>query len=65
MKQKAAKAGQYLQPHWYLGFLGFIGFYKLPNVIDYFMSGGSALILFDLLWLLWLLYFLPQDNTKG
>jgi|TARA_R110001632_G_scaffold41641_2_gene104836 hypothetical protein len=52
-----------MQKHWWLGFLGSIGLYKLPEVLSYFQGTGSALDLLNLCWLLWFLYFLPEENT--
>lgn len=51
--------------HWWLGFLGFIGFYKLPEVISYFTEGGSAWMLVGLLWFLWFLEFLPKTKSQA
>ena len=43
--------------HWWLGFLGFIGFYKINLVISYFTNGESANVFLNLLWFLWFLNF--------
>jgi hypothetical protein len=40
-----------MQKHWWLGFLGSIGLYKLPEVLSYFQGTGSALDLLNLCWL--------------
>ncbi|MEL7119135.1 MAG: hypothetical protein AAFO07_06840 [Bacteroidota bacterium] len=45
--------------HWYLGFLGLIGFYELPHVMDFFNQGASAWALLGLLWFLWFEHFSP------
>ncbi|MFT5254603.1 MAG: hypothetical protein ACI87N_003679 [Flavobacteriales bacterium] len=51
--------------HWYLGFLGLIGFYKVPSVWAFFQGDGTFWDLTNLLWLLWLLYFLPEKTIKN
>jgi hypothetical protein len=51
--------------HWYLGFLGLIGFYKLPLVWAVFQEGGTLWDLTNLLWISWLLYFLPEKIIKN
>ncbi len=48
--------------YWYLGFLGFIGIYKLPLPLEYFYGKGSALALIHLLWFLWFIFFIPQKK---
>ncbi len=48
--------------YWYLGFLGFIGFYKLPEVLLLFQQKNSIWEFTDLLWFLWFLNFLPKKN---
>ena len=50
------------QKEWYLGFLGFIGLYKLDEIIASFQGEASWWGLANLLWFLWLLYFLPEDR---
>ncbi|MCK8521497.1 hypothetical protein M0D21_07955 [Aquimarina sp. D1M17] len=47
--------------HWYLGFLGFVGIYKFPEVIHYFQGQGSIWGLLNLLWFTWFAYFLPES----
>jgi hypothetical protein len=51
--------------YWYLGFLGLIGFYKMPLVWASFQGDGTLWDLTNLLWLLWLLYFLPEEKIKN
>lgn len=51
-----------MQPHWYLGFLGFIGFYKLPAIIGFFQTGGTWWDLANILWSLWFLNFIPEPR---
>ncbi|MCG8330094.1 MAG: hypothetical protein MI974_20520 [Chitinophagales bacterium] len=46
--------------HWYLGFLGLIGFYELPHVIQFFNGDATAWSLLGLLWFLWFDYFVPS-----
>lgn len=48
--------------HWPLGFLGFIGLYKLHEVIAFFQGETSWWGLANLLWFLWFLYFLPEEK---
>ncbi len=48
-----------MHKYWYLGFLGFIGFYKLPETISYFQGTGTLWDLSNILWFLWFLDFLP------
>lgn len=52
------------QEHWYLGFLGFVFFYHIPALINYFQGTGSLWDLANCLWLLWFLYFLPEEKTQ-
>lgn len=51
------------QKHWYLGFLGLIGVYELPQIIGVFQTDGSWWDLMGVLWFLWFLYFVPEANT--
>ncbi|MEE9363533.1 MAG: hypothetical protein V3U92_13125 [Cellulophaga sp.] len=53
-----------LEKYWYLGFLGFIGFYELPLVLNYFQGNGSIWSLTHLLWFLWFFHFAPKNDTK-
>ncbi|MBO6637547.1 MAG: hypothetical protein JJ920_03620 [Roseitalea sp.] len=53
-----------LQKNWYLGFLGLIGLYKLPQVMDFFGAGGSWWDLAGALWLFWFLFFIPEDDPQ-
>lgn len=48
--------------YWYLGFLGLIGFYKLPEVLFFFQGNASAWELTNLLWFTWLFHFIPTKN---
>ena len=54
-----------LQPHWYLGFLGFVGLYKIPLWWAVFRGGAHWLELSNILWFLWFLYFLPEPDTQS
>ncbi|CAM1374296.1 conserved hypothetical protein [Tenacibaculum litopenaei] len=45
--------------HWYLGFLGIIGIYKLPEILCFFTCGASFWVLLNVLWFLWFSYFIP------
>lgn len=49
--------------YWYLGFLGFIGFYKLPKILLVFQGEIAAWELTNVLWFLWLFYFIPTKQT--
>jgi len=53
------------KPHWYLGFLGLIGFFKLELVLSYFESQSSFWVFTHLLWFLWFDYFIPVRSTKN
>jgi hypothetical protein len=53
-----------MKKYWYLGFLGFIGLYKLPTVLSFFQGDGSWVDLLNLLWILWFFEFLPEKSTK-
>jgi len=48
-------------PHWYLGCIGFVFFFKIHVILAYFEGSWSILSLLHFLWLLWFLYFLPQQ----
>ncbi|MFL0400453.1 hypothetical protein ACH0BP_01740 [Bacillus nitratireducens] len=60
-----------MQKNWWLGFLGLIGIYKIPGMIEAFQAdkGWLALIslvwlaLISLVWLLWFGYFIPETKT--
>lgn len=52
-----------MKKHWWLGFLGFIGLYKLPATMTYFTGNESVFVLVNLLWLFWFLEFLPPSKT--
>ncbi|MGL1922552.1 MAG: hypothetical protein OCD03_16155 [Hyphomicrobiales bacterium] len=48
------------QKYWYLGFLGFIGFYFIPHMANVILNAeGSYWDLTHALWFLWFLDFLP------
>ncbi len=51
-----------MQKHWYLGFLGLIGVYKFPSVLDFFQGFGQWWELLNLLWFIWFLYFIPEGE---
>lgn len=50
------------QKRWWLGFLGFIGVYKFPDVVAAFHGQASAWEYLYLTWLIWLLYFVPERS---
>lgn len=51
--------------YWWLGFLGLIGLYKLPDVVAAFNGDKGPIEYLYLTWLLWLLYFVPQKPPSG
>ena len=53
-----------MQKYWYLGFLGLIGFYKAPTIWAVIADGAHWMGLSNLLWFLWLFYFVPQTTRK-
>ena len=53
-----------LQKHWYLGFLGLIGLYKIPTVLVFIDGGGHWLDLANLLWFLWFFHFIPEKQIE-
>ncbi len=53
-----------MQNYWYLGFLGFIGFYKLGDFLTALQAGGNWLALTGPLWFLWFLDFIPETTPK-
>lgn len=50
--------------YWWLGFLGLIGVYQTPMMIDVISNGGSYLKLINVLWYFWFLEFIPKGD-KG
>lgn len=53
-----------LQKHWYLGFLGVIGIYELPAIVDAARGGGALWHLSGALWFLWFMHFLPDGTAR-
>lgn len=53
-----------MQKNWWLGFLGFIGIYKIPGMIEAFQADGSWMKLIGFIWLLWFGYFIPEKKDK-
>ncbi|PCI02924.1 MAG: hypothetical protein COB78_11590 [Hyphomicrobiales bacterium] len=53
-----------MQKHWYLGFLGLVGLYKLPTLISLFQGTGSWWDLSNALWFLWFFYFVPESKAE-
>ncbi|WP_447726193.1 hypothetical protein [Sphingomonas koreensis] len=53
-----------MQKRWWLGFVGLIGFYKLPDMILAWHSRESAWEFLSLGWFLWLLYFVPEPHRE-
>jgi hypothetical protein len=53
------------QKHWYLGLLGCVGFYELPDFIAFFADGGSWWGLTSVLWFLWFLHFVPESASQS
>jgi len=52
-----------MQKAWYLGFIGIVGIFRLPEVLSVF-NGGDLRQLLSILWFLWFLFFLPVENKK-
>lgn len=52
------------QKYWWLGFLGFVGLYKLPTVIGVFNGTEAAWRIIEMLWLLWFSYFFPSMKEE-
>lgn len=53
-----------MQNHWWLGVLGLVGFYKLPLIVAAFAGAGSWFDYLNLLWFLWFLYLIPEEDRK-
>ncbi|MCW9130787.1 hypothetical protein OF830_07405 [Bacillus paramycoides] len=53
-----------MQKNWWLGFLGFIGVYKIPSMIDAFQGDKGWFSLIGFIWLLWFGYFIPEKKDK-
>lgn len=51
---------------WWLGFLGLIGVYKFPDVIDAFHGEKGWTACIGLIWFIWFGYFIPEkkDDEK-
>ncbi len=45
---------------WYLGFTGFIGFYKFEDAMAAFSGNTYWFEALSLCWLIWFLYFIPE-----
>ena len=55
-----------LQPNWYLGFLSLFGLWFWPDILDALSGDGPVLDAAHLLWFLWLLNFIPEnENNDG
>ncbi len=50
-----------MQTHWYLGFLGLIGLWKLPIILASFDGAIAWWGLSNALWFLWFLNFIPEE----
>jgi len=53
-----------MQKHWYLGFLGLVGLYKIPTLIAAFNGTGHWSDYLNVLWFLWFFYFVPEDKAE-
>lgn len=53
------------QKYWYLGFLGLIGIYELPQLIGALQADGSWWDFTAALWFLWFLYFVPETGAAA
>ncbi|MDA2255908.1 MULTISPECIES: hypothetical protein [Bacillus cereus group] len=51
-----------MQKNWWLGFLGFMGVYKIPGMIEAFQVDGNWMKLIGFIWLLWFGYFIPEKK---
>lgn len=54
-----------LQKRWWLGFLGLIGFLKLPAFLEALHGEGPKWELLSVTWFIWLLYFVPEGEKKS
>ncbi|WP_435260919.1 hypothetical protein [Tenacibaculum sp. nBUS_03] len=50
--------------HWYIGFIGFVGFYYIPFIIAFFQGKSSVWVLTNLLSFLWFSYFIPENKNN-
>ncbi len=53
-----------MQKYWYLGFLGLVGIYFLPEVTKVFSGEASLWKLTNILWFLWFLNFIPDGKSE-
>ncbi|SIQ10414.1 hypothetical protein SAMN05878494_0321 [Bacillus cereus] len=53
-----------MQKNWWLGFLGLIGIYKIPGMMEAFQADGSWFKLIGFIWLLWFGYFIPEKKDN-
>jgi hypothetical protein len=51
--------------YWWLGFLGLIGIYKLPDALAAFNGDKGPIEYLYLTWLIWLLYIVPQRQRSS
>ncbi|SCA98130.1 Uncharacterized protein BWINRA5_01529 [Bacillus mycoides] len=51
-----------MQKNWWLGFLGLIGIYEIPGMIEAFQADKGWFALISLVWLLWFGYFIPEKK---
>ncbi|MFT6261795.1 MAG: hypothetical protein ACJASH_002372 [Bermanella sp.] len=52
-----------MNKYWWLGFLGFFGFYKLPVTIGFFQGTEHWSVLINLLWFFWFWEFIPKKKS--
>ncbi len=53
-----------MQKNWPLGVIGFVGFWKIPEIHSFFSEpDGSWWALANVLWFSWFLYFLPEEHS--
>lgn len=55
----------HMQKRWWLGFVGLLGFLKLPAILAALDGTGAPWGLLDYLaltWFLWFLYFVPETR---
>ncbi len=62
LKNTEDKTKYTMQKQWWLGFLGIIGFFKIPSILLFLKGDASPVVLLSLLWFLWFLLFIPRKK---
>jgi hypothetical protein len=65
LKQYRKVIEMQMQKHWYMGFLGVIGFFQIPAATAYFSGDGPWYNLLGLLWFLWFLELIPESEGEN